>query len=82
MAFAFVVNKLFVFASKSWADRTVASELWKFVSSRIMSGVLETGILFLFVSVLRLPDGPVKIAAGVLVIILNYAVSKWFIFKK
>lgn len=82
VAFAFVVNKLFVFASKSWADRTVASELWKFVSSRIMSGVLETGILFLFVSVLRLPDGPVKIAAGVLVIILNYAVSKWFIFKK
>ena len=82
VAFAFVVNKLFVFASKSWAVRKVLSELWKFVSARILSGVLETGILFLFVSALKLPDGPVKVAAGVLVIILNYAVSKWLIFKK
>lgn len=82
VAFAFVVNKLFVFASKSWAWRKTFSELWKFVSARILSGVLETGILFLFVELLRLPDGPVKVAAGVLVIILNYAVSKWLIFKK
>lgn len=82
VAFAFVVNKLFVFASKSWAWRRTVSELWKFVSARVLSGVLETGILFLFVELLKLPDGPVKVAAGVLVIILNYAVSKWLIFKK
>ena len=82
VAFAFVVNKLFVFASKSWKAGTVLPELWKFVSARILSGVMETGILFLFVELLKLPDGPVKIAAGVLVILLNYAVSKWLIFKK
>lgn len=82
VSFAFVVNKLFVFASKSWAAGTVLPELWKFVSARILSGVMETGILFLFVSLLKLPDGPVKITAGILVIILNYAVSKWLIFKK
>ena len=82
VVFAFVVNKLFVFDSKSWALKTVFAEGWKFLSARILSGVLETGILFLFVSVLKLPDGPVKIAAGVLVILLNYAVSKWLIFKK
>ena len=82
VVFAFVVNKLFVFASKSWAAGKVLSELWKFVSARILSGALETGILFLLVELCRLPDAPVKIAAGVLVIILNYAVSKWLIFKK
>ena len=82
VAFAFVVNKLFVFASKSWKAGTVLPELWKFVSARILSGVMETGILLLFVELLKLPDGPVKIAAGVLVILLNYAVSKWLIFKK
>ena len=82
VAFAFVVNKLFVFASKRWAVGTVLSEFWKFVSARILSGVLETGILFLFVSVLMLPDAPVKIAAGVLVIVINYVISKWLIFKK
>ena len=82
VAFAFVVNKLFVFASKSWAGRTVLPELWKFVSARILSGVLETGLLFVFVSLLKLPDGPVKIAVSVLVVLLNYVVSKWLIFKK
>ena len=82
VAFAFVVNKLFVFASKSWKAGIVLPELWKFVSARILSGVMETGILFLFVSVLSLPDGPVKVAAGVLVILLNYVISKWLIFKK
>jgi putative flippase GtrA len=80
--FAFVVNKLFVFASKSWKAGTVLPELWKFVSARILSGLMETGILFLFVELLKLPDGLVKVAAGVLVILLNYAVSKWLIFKK
>lgn len=82
VAFAFVVNKLFVFASKSWKAGTVLPELWKFVSARILSGVMETGILFLFVELLKLPDGFVKVAAGVLVILLNYVISKWLIFKQ
>ena len=82
VSFAFVVNKLFVFASKSWAVNIVFSELWKFVSARILSGVMETGILFLFVSLLKLPDAPVKIGASVLVIVINYVISKWLIFKK
>ena len=82
VAFAFLVNKLFVFASTSWARKTVFAELWKFVSARILSGALETGILFVFVSLLHMPDGIVKIAAGVIVVILNYIISKLFIFRK
>lgn len=82
VAFAFVVNKIFVFASKSWEWETVLNELWKFVSARIFSGALETGILYLFVGLLHLPDGIIKIAAGVVVILSNYFVSKLFIFKK
>lgn len=82
VAFAFVVNKLFVFASRSWETGTVLSELWKFVSARILSGVLETALLFVFVTLLRFDDGIIKIAAGIIVIILNYLISKLFIFKK
>ncbi len=80
--FAFVVNKAFVFASKSWKRDTVLGELWKFVSARILSGVLETLILFIFVNLLRFDDGIVKILAGIAVVLLNYAVSKMFVFKK
>ena len=45
-------------------------------------GALELGLLWLFVDALRLPDGPVKIAANVVVIVVNYVLSKWIIFKK
>lgn len=82
VAFAFLVNKLLVFQSKSWARATVFRELWQFVSARLLSGVLETGILWIFVDLLHFSDGLVKIAASVLVVILNYALSKWIIFKK
>lgn len=80
--FAFIVNKAFVFASSSWNRSTVLSELWKFVSARLFSGGLETLLLFIFVNLLHVSDGIVKILAGVVVILLNYAVSKVFIFKK
>ena len=82
VAFAFVVNKLFVFASKSWSIEIVLPELWKFVSARIFSGALETGLLFLFVTVMHMNDSVIKIIAGIVVIILNYIMSKLLIFKK
>lgn len=82
VAFAFVVNKLFVFESKSLVAKTVLSELWKFVSARIFSGMLETGILFVFVTLMHMNDSVIKIAAGVIVIILNYVMSKLLIFNK
>ena len=80
--FAFGVNKVFVFASKNWQWGTVWPELWKFVSARLLSGGLETLILFLFVELLRWNDGVVKVGASVLVVVLNYVISKAIIFKK
>ena len=82
VAFAFVVNKLWVFRSKSWARGRVFRELGQFVSARLLSGAMETGILWLFVDLLRFDDGPVKIAASVLVVLFNYIISKWIIFKR
>lgn len=82
VAFAFVVNKAFVFASQSWKWRVVGNELWKFVTARIFSGLLETGILFVFVDFLHCPDGIVKVLAGIFVVLSNYIISKLFIFKK
>lgn len=82
VAFAYVVNKLFVFASRSWRRAIVFRELWQFVSARILSGALETLILFIFVNLLKYDDGIVKIIANILVIIINYFLSKFLIFRK
>ncbi|MCL2195309.1 MAG: GtrA family protein [Oscillospiraceae bacterium] len=48
VAFAYVVNKLFVFEQKSWAARVVAREIASFTFSRVFSLVLEMGLLVLF----------------------------------
>ena len=80
--FAFVVNKIFVFSSSSWKRETLLGELWKFVSARVFSGVLEAAFLFVFVSVLHFPDGIIKVLVGILVILSNYVISKLFVFKK
>lgn len=80
--FAYIVNKCFVFSSKSWSFRTVAAEAGKFAGSRLASGVLETFLLFLFVDILHLPDEPVKLAAGIMVILANYITGKFYVFKK
>ena len=53
-----------------------------FFGCRLLSGVIDMGIMFVCVSVLGLPDKVIKILANVVVIILNYLFSKLFIFKK
>ena len=80
--FAYFVNKLFVFESKSWAWRVAVRELWQMTASRLVSLGLETGILWLFVEELRCSEVIVKLCANVLVVVVNYVLSKFIIFRK
>ena len=79
--FAYFVNKLFVFQSKGWG-RKALRELWQMVASRLFSLGLEMGILWLFVDALLCPHGVVKLIANVVVVIVNYVLSKFIIFRK
>ena len=80
--FAYFVNKLFVFQSKTWAWRVALRELWQMVASRLFSLGLEIAIMWFFVEKLLCPHEVVKLLANVLVVIVNYALSKFVIFKK
>lgn len=82
LAFSFAANKHFVFKSKSWKFKIASHELAKFLSARLLSLFIETTIVVLFVSVLNLDIIFAKIVGTVLVIILNYILSKTVIFKK
>lgn len=82
VVFAYVVNKVFVFGSRDWSRGTVLKEGWQFMAARLFSGVAETGMLLLFVDILGYKDSIIKIIAGIFVIIVNYAFSKWVIFRK
>ena len=82
VAFAYLTNKPFVFRSHDWSRAVVVPELMKFVGSRVFSGFLETGIIFLTVDILALNGNVMKLLTSVLVVILNYVSSKLLVFKK
>ena len=92
--FAYITNKLFVFESKSWDLKVVTKEITGFLGARIFSFLVEEGGMFLFITVLGLGEKSltilnltitgqfiVKILLAVIVVILNYIFSKFFIFR-
>lgn len=96
VVFAFVVNKMYVFESRSWTAEALKREVPAFLASRIGSFLVEEAGLFVCEYVLKLNgvilmeyagiqvDGitAAKLALSVIVVILNYVFCKWFVFKK
>lgn len=79
--FAFVTNKIYVFNSKNYNFSVVLRELIDFVISRGATGILDLGLMYLFVSVIGIEDMISKIVINIIVIILNYVLSKLYVFK-
>lgn len=95
VVFAYITNKIWVFESKSWKPRALASELPSFFGARVFSLLLEEAGLYLSVDLLHFDQISInifsieiggkmlaKIILAVIVIILNYIFSKFIIFKK
>ncbi len=82
VAFAFITNKIFVFESNTSGLRAVTKEALKFFSCRLTTGVLDLGIMLLFVDVWHFNGLLIKVLSNILVIVLNYILSKLLIFKK
>lgn len=82
VAFAYLTNRTWVFLSRAAGARAIALEALSFYASRVVSFLFEEGVLLLFVTLLALPALPVKIVASVLVVILNYLLSKLLVFRK
>ncbi len=80
--FAFFVNKLFVFESKSFEFGFFVKELFSFVLARTLTGLLDVGIMYLFVDVLEFNDMVMKILSTIVVMILNYVISELIVFRK
>ena len=77
VAFAYVTNRMFVFESKS---RKIFLEASKFVGARVLTGFFDVGIMFFAVDVMGWLPVFWKIVSNIIVIILNFVFSKWFIF--
>lgn len=77
--FAYITNRKYVFESK---NKNILSELIKFSGSRITTLLIEIIFMFIFVSLIHFNDKIMKIIAQIIVIVLNYVLSKLFVFKK
>ena len=79
--FAYITNRKWVFESKTRGAK-VLLEIGSFVAARIFSGVVDTVAMVVLVERLSVNDLIAKVLVSVLVIILNYILSKLVIFKK
>ena len=80
--FAFITNKLFVFNSKSFEIKLFLREAVSFFAARLFSLAVDSLGMWLLVDVLTANSWFAKLAMNIIVIVLNYVLSKLIIFKK
>ncbi len=79
VTFAYFTNRKYVFESK---NPHIFKEASAFFLARVGTLLMDMGIMFLFVTLMRMNDKIAKLFSQVAVIIGNYVISKWFVFKK
>lgn len=80
--FAYVTNRKWVFYSEAFSKREIIKEIVTFFSCRLLTGVVDWVIMYVFAVLIGLDDVIIKAIANVVVIVLNYMASKFLIFSK
>ena len=79
--FAYVSNRVIVFKSKS-KGKAKAKEFVAFISSRLLSLLMDMSAMAIMVTWLSWSDAVGKVITQVIVIVANYILSKKIVFKK
>lgn len=80
--FAFTTNRIWVFKATTNSTKEFFIQMKNFYIGRIATLIVEEGILLVFITLMGLNSLIIKIIAQVVVIILNYIISKIWIFRK
>ena len=80
--FAYLTNRTWVFDSQARTAEEIAREMGSFFLGRSATGVLDLVIMYVCVDRLGLPDMLIKLLSNVVVIVLNYVISKLIVFSK
>nr|WP_288452360.1 GtrA family protein [uncultured Anaerostipes sp.] len=81
ICFAFVVNKLFVFQSRTSSFTEGFREFIRFVLGRLVTMAVEVGGVPFCVEILHQPEMIAKLETQVIVTVVNYFISKFLVFK-
>lgn len=76
--FAYITNRIWVFESE---NTNIFKEIILFFSGRLFSGIVDTVLMFVFIDLLFVGDSISKIIIQVIVVALNYIISKFIVFK-
>ncbi len=82
VTFAYFINAGWVFRDKKSTVKEEMSKMVKFFLARLFSLGIEEGGLFLFVNLLSFNNMAVKAGLAVIVIVINYIWSKFYVFNK
>lgn len=81
LLFAYITNTLFVFKDKAQSLRHGIAVFLKFLSSRLFTMLLEIAGVALLVNVFFMDDLLAKTILQGIVIITNYVLSKFFVYR-
>ncbi|MGI5989749.1 MAG: GtrA family protein [Lachnospiraceae bacterium] len=79
VTFAYITNRIFVFHSH---DRHILREAASFYGARVLTLLMDMGIMFVTVTLLHMNDKIAKLIVQVVVTIANYVFSKLLVFRK
>lgn len=77
--FAYVTNRKYVFDSK---NNQIIKEAISFFGSRLATGIMDMALMWFLVNFNIVNDVVAKVVVNVIVVILNYILSKLVVFKK
>jgi len=80
--FAFITNKSIVFESKNKSKKETTKEVISFIVARIFSLVVDMLLMIFMIDALKTNDLIAKIIVNIVVVVINYVLSKFLIFKK
>lgn len=81
ICFAFVVNKRYVFQSRTSSFQETFQEFSKFVLGRLVTMAVEVGGVPFCVEIIRQPEMVAKLETQIIVVVVNYFISKFLVFK-
>jgi putative flippase GtrA len=80
--FAYFVNSQYVFKVKHTNYKTKIKEFYNFLLSRVGSLIFEIILMVILVQYLKINETISKIFATFMVVLINYVLMKFFIFKR
>lgn len=82
VTFAFFTNRIWVFESKTNSAKSFIKQLLLFYFFRLFTFFVEELLIFVFVTLLGFNSILIKVIAQIIIIILNFILSKLIVFRK